>query len=74
VIPALYACSQAIQADTIAYRAEAVALTDMTTDRDLWKARAELDETNMPKPSRFGFKSGVAAGAALVALIVHFVR
>jgi hypothetical protein len=74
VLPALHACGQAIQADTIAYRAQAAALTDMTTDRDLWKARAELDETNMPKAARIGFKSGVAAGAAIVALIVHFVR
>jgi hypothetical protein len=74
VIPALHACAQAIQADTIAYRAQAAALSDMTIDRDLWKARALLDETDMPKPPRIGFKSGVAAGAAVVALLVHFLR
>lgn len=74
VLPALHACDAAIQADTIAYRAVVVALTDMTSDRDLWKARAELDEAHTDRPSRFGFKGGLALGASAIALLLHFVR
>lgn len=75
-LPALHVCQQAITADTIAYRAQATALADMTEDRDAQQARAEDDERELKvvRPSRIGFKSGVAVGVAIVAAVVHFLR
>lgn len=49
-------------------------LQDMTADRNTWRDRALLDEANASKPSRFGFKSGVAVGITVVVTIVHFLR
>lgn len=74
VIPALHLCSATITADSIAYRAQAVALVDMTHSRDLWQSRALLDEANAPKPQRFGFKSGLVGGVLAALTLIHFIR
>lgn len=72
VLPAIKSCERALAADSIQVAVMAAQIDDITTDRDVWKARALLDERNQPKRSRFGFKAGVGAGAAAVLAIAHF--
>lgn len=76
VLPALHACDQAIVADSLAFRAQAATLTDMTRDRDAWKARATTDEQEILelRPRKLGFRSGLAAGAGAVIAFVLLVR
>jgi hypothetical protein len=73
-LPPIQACAPAIAADTVLHAVVVAQLADMTEDRDTWRARALLDEANTPHPSRIGFKSGVATGAIVVALLVHLLR
>jgi hypothetical protein len=46
----------------------------MTTDRDLWKDRATLDEANVEKPPRFGLRTGLALGAGAVLALLHVIH
>jgi hypothetical protein len=73
-IPEIRTCAAAITADTIDARAVVAQLADVTKDRDAWKQRALTDEANAPKAPRFGIKTGVAIGAALVVAVLHLVR
>ncbi|HEX6462803.1 MAG TPA: hypothetical protein VFZ98_00065 [Vicinamibacterales bacterium] len=74
-LPAIHLCQQTIAADTVAYAAVVATLGDMTTDRDAQRARAEDDERELKlSHPRFGFRSGLAVGAAVVAAVVHFLR
>lgn len=76
VLPALHVCDQALARDSIAYVALAANLTDMTIDRNAQRDRADGDEAEMKilKPPKFGFKSGLATGLALMIGLAHFVR
>ena len=74
-MPAIQSCQQALAADTIAYRAVAANLQDMTEDRDAQRQRAADDERELRVGSkRLGFRSGFAVGLALVAAIHVIVR
>jgi hypothetical protein len=74
VMPEVQACKSALASDSLAYQAVAAALVTMTADRDAERSRDETDEQSRPKPPRLGFRSGVAAGAGVVAVLVHFLR
>ena len=71
VVQVIARCDSLVTADSITIHAVVAQLADMTTDRDLWKQRALLDEQ---QKSRFGLKFGLAAGAALALVVVHFIR
>lgn len=60
-----------IRADSIALHIQGAQLTDVTADRDTWKRADQLDAANK---SRFGFKSGVAVGVAVVLTLVKVFR
>lgn len=72
VIPPLRLCAQLDTVTVLKDTLVAAQLVDMTKDRNSWRDRAHLDEAQ--RGSRFGFKSGVVIGAAIVGLIVHAVR
>ena len=74
VVREIIRCDSTVRADSLAFHVVAAQLDDMTHDRDTWRERALFDEQHQPKPSRVGFKSGVAAGVGVVAILVHFLR
>jgi len=73
-IPEIYTARAALEHTTLALHATQAQLADMTEDRDAWKKRAELDEANQPKRSRFGFRAGLAVGVSLVILAAKVLR
>lgn len=74
VIPEIRTCQAAMMADTIDAGLIRAQLAEMTDDRDKQRARWELDEANAPKIPRFGFKSGLVAGVALVVSLLTLAR
>lgn len=76
VVPAIHLCTTALTADSIAYVALGAAFTDMTTDRNAQRDRADTDEAEMKilKPPRFGFKTGAVTGVLAVLTLLHFLR
>jgi hypothetical protein len=75
-LPPIQLCPSAIAADTAAYHALRVLLDDqiaMTTDET---HRADLAEAHAKaiKGPRFGFRSGVAIGAALAIGVIRLLR
>lgn len=77
-IPALIRrADSVIVADSIALRAQAAVIADVSRERDLWKARAENDELELKEQKRghrFGLKSGFALGVTVVALAAKLLR
>jgi hypothetical protein len=74
VVQVIARCDSVVTADSLTIVAVAAQLHDMTLDRDVWRARAELDERTQPRPPRFGFKTGLGAGVVLVAAVLHFLK
>lgn len=72
VIPPLRLCANLDTLTALRDTLVAAQLADMTKDRNTWRDRALLDEAQ--RASRFGFKSGLAAGAVVVAIIVRAVH
>jgi hypothetical protein len=75
-LPALHVCQQAIDAGTVAYNAVVANLADMAASRDAEHAARMDDERELKvlKPPRFGFRSGLVTGIAIVAAAVILVR
>jgi len=73
VVPAIQTCAKALVADSIEVTVMAAQIADLTADRDVWKARALMDE-KAQHHSRFGLKTGIAIGATVVALAAKLLR
>jgi hypothetical protein len=74
VVQIIARCDSMPAADSIAYHVVVAQLEDVTKDRDVWRARAELDEATVPPKHRLGFRSGAVVGAAVVALLVYLIK
>lgn len=75
VIPALHACEQALTDKDSVIAAEHRAFMDAMQGKAAERQRADLAEQQLAAGrSRFGFKTGAAAGAALVALAAKVLR
>lgn len=75
VLPALHACELALADKDSVIAAERQAFMDAMQGKAAEQRRADLAEQQLAAGhAGFGFKSGVAAGAALVAVLVKVLR
>ncbi len=75
-VEVMRSAEETIRADSVLIAALHSQLADMEADRNAWYDRAHVDEQELKalKPSRFGFKTGLALGATAVALLVHLLK
>lgn len=75
VLPEIQLCKELRDAQLEQIDGLKVAVRDLDEDVTLQKRRADLAEAQLKKARpRFGFRSGLIAGAALAVTVVHLVR